>query len=219
VKPLVRAPLAVLIAVLLGTLAIGCTHKVTDSGGSPHYLPRTSPENVVQNLVTAYENRDTEAYADLLAPEFRFYFQERDVPRDLDRDYWIRSEDSGHTGSLFGAREVRDITVHLDYGPATDPTELDKPPGTKKIHLTARVEVDDRYGTAYLADGDFEDLFFRKGLLQNAGEDTTLWYLFEWRDIRNPSRNGAAPGDAGETAGTPAPVQSITWGLIKQLYP
>jgi hypothetical protein len=209
------------VVVLWGLVGAGCADKVTDSGRSPNYRPRTSPENVTDNLAEAYEARDVEAYARLLAPEFRFYFQSRDVPPDLGRDYWIRDEDLSHTGSLFSAGEVKEIGVDLSYGPATDPTELDKASGTKKIHVTAHVRVWDRYGLAFTTDGDFQDLFFRKGLPANADEDTTLWYLFEWRDIRNPGGNGSAPGGGVDPAGAqgPTPVERITWGMIKQLFP
>lgn len=212
---------ALIVSVVMGFVGSGCADKVTDSGRSPDYRPRTSPENVASNLAEAYRARDAEAYAGLLAPEFRFYFQSRDVPPGLGRDYWIRDEDLSHTGSLFAAGEVRGIDVDLSYGPATDPTELDKAGGTRKIHVTARVQVRDRYGVDYQVNGDFQDLFFRKGLPASAGEDTTLWYLFEWRDIRNPGGNGFSPGDGVDLAGAPGPtpVERITWGMIKQLFP
>jgi hypothetical protein len=220
-----RALKFLLIAAVAGVFIKGCifSPKTTDVvQPPPEYKPATSPENVAFNLQTCYERRDIDAYGKLLAPEFRFYFQDADVPRDLGRDYWVHDEDSTHTDILFRTPQVNGISIQLTYGAATVPTELDKPPGSMKIHVTAHVEVDDVNGTTYVVEGDFEDMFFRKGSLENAGEDTTNWYLFEWHDIKNPGGNGAGVPRGGLTpAGAAENVsgatRTVSWGeLLKQ---
>jgi hypothetical protein len=176
---------------------------------------------VAFNLQNAYARRDIQAYGKLMAPEFRFYFQEADVPQDLGRVYWIHDEDSTHTDILFRTPQVNNISITLTYGSATVPTELDKPAGSMKLHVTAQLDVDDVNGTTYVVDGDFEDMYFRKGLLENADEDTTLWYLFEWHDTKNPGGNGAAPtgglSPAGAVSDVSGGVQTVSWGeLLKE---
>ncbi len=219
-KPRVRTASRVLFAaVLLGAVGGGCKDKSTNvivEPLIPPYKPATSPENVTYDLQICYQHRDIEVYGKLLAPEFRFYFQAADVPAELGRDYWLHDEDSTHTDILFRTPQVNNISITLTYGAATPPTEPDKPAGSMKIHVTAHLEVGDVSGITYIVDGDFEDLYFRKGLLQSAGEDTTKWYLFEWHDIRNHGSYGASSG--GPAGVEFAAVRGTTWGRLKTRY-
>jgi hypothetical protein len=64
---------------LLTLLSFGCEHDKTTRPTTPGYLPRTSPENVLRNLVTATERRDLQAYQDQLDPAYEFYFRPDDV--------------------------------------------------------------------------------------------------------------------------------------------
>ena len=68
-----------------------------------------------------------------------------------------------------------------------------------------QLEVDQADGITWLAQ-DQQRMFFRRGL-ESADEDTTLWFLIEWRDI--PSN--AAPRAALTVNGT-------TWGFLKTVY-
>jgi len=219
-RPTAGFRFTVAVPVLLAAIAAaGCADKVTDSRGRMSYLPRTSPENVAHDLVAAYQNRDPEAYADLLAPEFRFYFQPSAAPQDLGRPYWVHDEDSTHTDILFRTPQVNSIWITLTYGPAFVPPELDMgAAGWMKIHAEAHLEVDDVNGVTYVVDGDFQDFYFRKGLLQNAGEDTASWYLVEWHDIESPGGNGAGAPTAGPAGVEPAAVRKTSWGSIKAQY-
>jgi hypothetical protein len=215
-----RTGLGILVVVgLIGATGLGCKDKSTNVIVEPlqaPYKPAISPENVTFDLQTCYQHRDIEVYGILLAPEFRFYFQDTDVPVDLGRPYWVHDEDTTGTGLLFRTPQVNGINVALTYGEATAATEVGMPPGAMKIHVQAHLEVDDVNGTTYVVDGDFEDLYFRKGLLQNAGEDTTRWYLFEWHDIKNPGLYGVPSG--GIAAVESAATSRRTWGRLKQMY-
>lgn len=221
-----RALKFLLIAGMAGIFLKGCIFSpktTTPKKIQAEYKPATSPENVAYNLQTCYQRRDIDAYGKLMAPEFRFYFQDADVPLDLGRNYWVHDEDSTHTAILFRTPQVNGITINLTYSGAIDPPELDKPPGSKKIHVQAHLEVDDVNGTTYVVDGDFEDMYFRKGSLENAGEDTTLWYLFEWHDTKNPGSTGAGSpqgglSPAGATADASGGTRVVSWGdLMKQV--
>ncbi len=218
-----RALRFLVIAAVAGIFIKGCIFSPTTKPPVEikAYKAATTPENVAFNLQNAYARKDIEAYGKLMAPEFRFYFQEADVPAELGRDYWVHDEDSTHTDILFRTPEVNSISITLTYGAATVPTELDKPAGSMKIHVTAHLDVDDVNGTTYVVDGDFEDMYFRKGLMENADEDTTLWYLFEWHDIKNPGGTGAAPtgglSPAGAVSDVSGGVQTVSWGeLLKE---
>jgi len=216
-----RIRFAVVAALLaLGSGSLGCKETIAPPPPPPppprgiNYQPQTSPEAVVWNLRVAYLRRDIEGYGKLLAPEFRFYFQDADAPWDLGRDFWIHDEDSTHTAILFRTPKINNISVDLTYEDAVPATEAGMPAGSVKIHATARLDVDDVNGTTYVVDGDFEDFYLRKGSLQYTQEDTTRWYLFEWRDIRNPGGSSAATAAGVE----PTAAKRATWGGLKQLY-
>ena len=78
----------------------------------------------------------------------------------------------------------------------------------RRLALTTNLEVDQTDGITWTS-SDQQDMFFRKGEA-TAGEDTTRWFLFEWRDLE--SRTGSSP------MGRPVPVLPSTWGKIKTLY-
>ncbi len=110
---------------------------------------------------------------------------------------------------LFKSTLVQSISVDLQHGAPTVPTEAGMPPGSLELRLSPiRLEVDQRDGVHWVVEGDIQDMFFRKGMAE-AGEDTTRWYLFEWRDL--PGR-GLKPG-----AVAPA-IHAATWGKLKSMY-
>ena len=70
-----------ILSVLIFSVAIlpGCSKKSTKPEKTEDpYAPQTSPENVVQNLTVAYELRDVDGYAELLAEDFQFVFSQED---------------------------------------------------------------------------------------------------------------------------------------------
>lgn len=175
---------------IVALLAVGCTKP----GGPPPdpetYKERTSPANVVNNVIVSYKKREIDRYAELLADDFQFYFDEETRPVGIPI-FWNRLEDSTGTGNLFSASDVTDIRITLTYGNDVPVTqvgreswrkitvtdtflEVDKPPVGGGEVLTLRV------------DGDLQDFYFRKGKAPGdtlPGSTTAnLWYLVEWRD-------------------------------------
>ncbi len=179
-----------------------------DTGGGD-YLPLTSPENVMNNLIVSYRRREIEKYAEILNKEFIFRFQDGDAPPELGREFWTHDEDSTGTAALFNSPAVSGIFIDLTYRDAEPATEVDLL-GTMKIRVTPmKLTVDDVGGTTYLVEGDIQDMFFTRG----EGADSTTWSLLEWRDI--PGSGGVgAPGvyDLAEDGN----VQPVTWGELKQ---
>ncbi len=141
-------------------------------------------------LIRCDERREIEQYAKLLDPDFRFYFQQADIPAGLPREYWNRDEDSTGTGALFDATEVSGINLDLGAFTVEDSVRVEDP-GVKRIRLThVKLEVELISGTTLLVQGDIQDMYFRKGRVE-AGTDSTKWYLFEWQDLRG---GGGSPG-------------------------
>ncbi len=204
------------VAAILAAGLAGCGDDGTTNAGpcdktSAGYLPcNDSPEAVLNNLIVSYQRREIDEYAELLDPEFRFYFQDGDAPPSLGRDYWTAAEDSAATHGLFAADNLSEMSVSLTFGDATTGTVVRSPDPFMWIRTTAMKLVwDFRSGTTYLITGDVEDFFFREG----TGEDAGRWYLYEWHDLSGfGSTDG--PGDGVRRGATAA----ATWGGMKSLY-
>jgi hypothetical protein len=189
----------------------------------PAYHDLSSPENLVKNLALAYQYQEIDTYAKLLAPDFVFKFQPVDA-LDLGFDTWNRDQDLAGTGALFATPLVGGITIALIHGPSTvAPGTFNTVEGEVRfIRINPTfLEVDivggDMAGTALRVDGDIQDMFFRHGNAA-ADEDTTRWFLFEWRDIPDPSGTGRAPGIRTTGTVAPAAIEDGTWGRIKTFF-
>ncbi len=182
------------------------------------YLDASSPENVLENLQTAYKLRESMPYADLLADDFRFYFDEgtRQQNGSLP-EYWERSEDAAQTGALFASDQVTDIRVDLRHG-AAEPVTVAGRESWLRIRVTDTfLEVDlkpqpgELEGLTLRVDGQQNDFYFRKGKSAAdtlSGSATAQFYhLVEWRDF-----------GVGRSAAPDVLIESTTWGRIKALY-
>jgi hypothetical protein len=168
------------------------------------YKPQTSPENVVHNLQVSYRQREILEYAKLLAQDFQFIFQTTDPSRPPE-GFWARDEDSTGTDALFRAPDVIDIRIDLIHGLAEDPSEVGFDEGVKLIRINQTfLEVDEQIGITWQVT-DLQDMFFRPGRAEK-GEDASLWYLLEWRDLTRTSDHMSVATEA------------TTWGRLKSKY-
>lgn len=176
------------------------------------YHAPTAPESLVANLEISYRRRESQEYAKILAPEFLFKLQPIDAA-EFDKEFLTHAEDSTGTGHLFTAPEVSGIRIDLLHGPAEPANEIGMPAGARKIRITKTgLEVDVDLVT-FVVNGQ-QDMFFRHGLAE-AGEDTTRWFLFEWRDL--PTQTQPELGSSEKTGGV-TPVKPNTWGKLKTVY-
>jgi hypothetical protein len=95
-------------ALIIGTLLLfGCifgTDEKSDKKKSPIVpacKPLTVKENVIYNLVLAYNTANLDCYLELLREEFTFHVQERDVVQQGLPEYWTREEDSVIMRNMF----------------------------------------------------------------------------------------------------------------------
>jgi len=182
--------------------AAGCD----DSTGVPefHYRDVTTPENVVLNLEDAYRRRDTDEYAKLLAPEFRFVFQPQDV-FDLGKEFLNRDQDIAGTTALFTTAQVAHIQLFFVSGSPVAAADTTLPADAVRIRANqVQLQVDETSGISWVVT-DVQDFYLRPGRPAN-GESAADWYLLEWRDL--------------PTAFPPRiqPSGPITWGKLKMLY-
>jgi len=173
----------------------------------------TSEANLLDNLQAAYEYRDVAAYSDLLADDFRFYFDPDTRSSNNLPEFWNSDTDSTQTGRLFTSTKVSEIRVNLTFNRTAVP---DSRPGWSYIIVQDTfLEVDqipdqsEPEGITFRVDGQIQKFYFRKG---KSPADTLAtsataqrYYIVEWRDF------GFGTGALASSAA----VRPNTWGQIK----
>lgn len=143
-----------------------------------HYLPATTPQNVIWNLVESHNRRDIDVYASLLASDFSFKFQPEDSI-DIGKALLSRSEDSTGTSTLFRTFEVDSICVSLTITEPIALEETDPASGAVKIQTqAARLIVVERSGTTW--ESTSSQVFYLRPGRSLQHEDTGKWYIFQW---------------------------------------
>jgi hypothetical protein len=83
------------------------------------YKVRTSPENVIYNLHTAYEYMNATEYLDCLAEDYVFFLNPDDVDHDPEHplpDYWDKNEERTIHQNMFGqGTDVEGITLAFTH--------------------------------------------------------------------------------------------------------
>jgi hypothetical protein len=187
---------------------------------APDFPDQTSPANDLKKLQTAYQRRDPIAYAELLADDFRFYFDPATRDEYNLPEFWTRLEDSTCTANLFASDEISELRLSvLEYDPAP---EVVSEPGREAWRLIRvpdqKLEVDQKprpgepEGITYVIHGQRHDFYFRKGRSPGdtlASPSSQLWFIVEWRDSGRPLE--AQVPD-------PAAVATTTWSELKVLF-
>ena len=203
-------------ALILGVAVLslkGCFNPViVDPKPLGTYADPTAPESLINNLQVSYRLREIEDYAKILAPEFIFRF--RDVDQNtIGKEFWTRDEDSVGTRALFTAPEVAGIRISLVYsGRDTTVNTPGTPLDSIMIRiLTTDLQVDQTNDVSWVVT-DQQDMFFRSGN-PVSGEDSTQWFLYEWRDL--PSLAGPHVSPLSKTG---PEIQRIdrSWGAVLQ---
>jgi hypothetical protein len=145
-----------MVAVLAASMVlgvIGCSDdddKTTapDTSG-PTYLARTSPENVLTNLVVAYEGRDIAGYRDQMDSSFVFIPSTNDP--DVNFDELPFAADQESTENMFDVVDHIDLTlVH----PAPIPSDRPEYPEEDGYRLIQVTSVQLRVVTREMIDGE-----------------------------------------------------------------
>ncbi len=123
--------LAIILAAPLFGMLAGCPFSTDptpkddddDNGGEVIFLPRTSVENLLENLKQSYLKRDFDQYDSLLAPEFEFVYKpdESTIEEFMD----VEEERKVHQ-RIFGTQYVQELDLSFDVGIAElDSTQYD----------------------------------------------------------------------------------------------
>jgi len=190
-----RALLTLCVVVLVAVVAGGCWNPFAPGGGGGGDVPeeyeiRDTPEHVLHNLQTAYENSNATEYLDCLAEDFIFFLNEDDWTNDPDLpEYWGKAEETAIHENMFadGSDVDRiDLTLTVDGEPIQVPgPEPEDPP-----HWQYQEAVDLRVyigTTIYLATAP--SLFeFRIDEDDVGPQGQQLWEIWRWYDLDDEKR-------------------------------
>ncbi len=185
-----RLAVVVIAAVLIMPLS-GCWNPFAPPGGDPHdvdegFRERTSPENVIHNLVRAYEEMDAEYYLACLADTFEFWLYPPDVAEDPELPgcgYWGKADEVLIAEGMFcEGSNIDYITLTLTQRneseiPAADPSD---PSSWQYEHDTdLRVYI----GENQLWANAGARFLFSVDPNETASNGADLWEIAKWEDV------------------------------------
>jgi hypothetical protein len=199
-----RRLLASGLILVLALSAAGCWNPFAPPEGDDpppvkvSYKLRTSPENVLYNLKTAYIYRNIDEYVDCLAEEFEFHLSPEDTEIG---EWWGKQTESDIHAAMFDrdSNVERIELVLTDKERYHDEGELPLDPMDDRWHCwegtDLRVTV-------------IEEFIFRIDPLEVGPEGETLYEVIEWWDLE----------DSGGTLRVTPGVERVTFGGLKALY-
>jgi hypothetical protein len=180
------------LGLLMSPIIVGCGNEEAgpiDSGGR-------NPRDILRNLEASYKFKNYEAYANLLADDFRFYPEPETREREQLPEYFDRLTDSLLTMRLLASDDLLDVKIALTFNPT--PLYVPGKPGWLRLDvldtfLEAEFPATDEFpqGLTLHVDGHVQQFYFRKG---RSEEDTLVtsptaedYYIVEWHDKGAPS--------------------------------
>jgi hypothetical protein len=185
----------------------GCSSsgpEIDDPDDHPEYKARTSPDNVLYNLITAYENRNADEYLACLSDSAVFHLNPADVndPQNPLPPYWGKDEEETiHRNMFADDSDVESISLTLTT--TTFDYLADANRWQYRDAVDLRVTVTDvPENTTYHATAPV-DFLFQIDPNEVGPQGQPLWEIIHWWDLWD------RPGDLDE---------STSWGGIKALY-
>jgi hypothetical protein len=175
------------------------------------YLPATSPENVLWNLLLAHRLRDIEAYDRAIGEGYRFVPAPDDVPwAALDRE-----ADHAATARMFAT--AAEISVWPSFGPSTASDYLEFPAdeGYRMVAMSSiRIRIDTGEGPA--DDPLILEVFDDPAIFVFRPEAETGWHIVYQEDPGGRGRDSSGPPPPPPPGGSP--VERWRWGSLKDRY-
>jgi len=166
-------------------------------GPKEEILPRTTPQNVLNNLKVYYSVKDNtltsaaeaqaivQEYRTILDPNFKFYFLSADVPPNYPLGWWGKEPEAISLDSLLTRRalgNVNDIQLSWNPGPAEPDNRVGAPP--RGMHIKVNLILLDviQGDVTYRVNNGVADFYFAPD-----PTDTTLYVITEWYDRQSTS--------------------------------
>lgn len=175
----ILAVLAIFVAAGCGILDPGQTHG--HGGGSSQYLDLKTPEHVMQNLSTAWHNRDSSETLQLYAPDY--IGTSTDVTDNTSLNF-TRDAEVGVVGALRRTASITTVNLILPAESTwTHTTYQGDPASWRAIQFPAAaviVQVYDPNGDWEAKSSTFLEFKFRP--VSVSGADTT-WGIVRWTEV------------------------------------
>jgi hypothetical protein len=174
---------------------------------------------MLDTLEVNYRLHQEDFYADLLADDFRFYFDPVTRERESLPEFWDRTTDSTQTALLLGSEELVGVKINLTFN--LPPQDVPGKPRWKTVtvgdtFLEIELGPTDEFeeGVTLLVDGQVQKFFFRRGRTEadtlEASATANDLYMVEWRDM--------GPSFGSLQFNSRPLAQSTTWSGIKSLF-
>jgi hypothetical protein len=220
-KMVVRCTALCVAVVGLAIGVSGCWNPFAPPGGDPppptqlFYKVRTSPDNVVHNLNTAYKDKNAQEYLDCLAEDFEFHLNPddyEDPDNNLPESWGKIVEQDIHEAMFADGSGVLNVSLTLtniskQFNPGALPADPSDDTWTYREQTDLFVSVEDPPDLIYHANAD-QEFVFRIDPDETGPEGETLWEIIEWWDLQPPERRDAGYGT--EVA--------ISVGALKAIY-
>jgi hypothetical protein len=204
-------------------LGLGC-----GSDHNPTGPDLTTSAGVMKALETAYSRKDRDAYAALLAEDFRFYF-ENDTRAEFDLpEFWTLPDELSATQKIFSSTRLRTVDIELSYTDAVPANEVDRETWLRSSVTDTHLELALAAGgseleeTTLIIDGQAQLLYLRKGknpadtLATSATSDRL--YIVEWHDQGTVEAAITLTPKSTAVEQEPVPVRSLTWSGLKMYF-
>jgi hypothetical protein len=202
-------------AVLLAAALAGCGDKETrpTAFDPPAFLPRTSPANLLHNLLKAYETRNLAEYESLLAKDFTFVLSEEDQQKPGVPDSWGRAPEIQIHTNLFDASLVRTLTLAFEPADSVrDPADGTYTAliGNVHIYLVGARPAHPTDVMEFMMTNGWSRFWFRKNGWSPPGTQDSIWTIVKWEDEPLSGARAARGSGSG--------VQPLTWGTLKVAF-
>jgi hypothetical protein len=222
------APVAagLLLGIFLCGIHTGCGDDNNGAGfkPAPVVLPPSSPDNVMNNLVVCYNNRDIGQLADIFHEDFAFRFTEHDMLQYAELfpvgGVWGKSEELQTTGFMFDRRgapadsmlSIANISITLNPSTGSVPCNLvGAPPGTIEKMGYLRLNVTHKTPDMALSVISRPLFYF----VPDNPDSAKTWKI--WM-IEDEEPADAALGLGSPSTSTPVPIERVSWGWLRGLY-
>jgi len=163
------------------------------------YVFAETPEDLMNNFVTAYTTRDAEGYANLLHEDFIFSFQACDVQKlGLSKDHYTRDDEVQTTRNMFSGKEyhkssgqvVPAITeIRFEQWDQVGPwqaAEESAPSGAQRVNVECLVIMEREGATTITVQG--QSTFYALPVLLEVkkGVSRMGFELLGWVDLTGP---------------------------------
>lgn len=188
-------------AIALGT--IGCWNPFAppESDGPEHvytYKPRTSQENVLYNLQTAYVDKNAKEYLACLAEEFLFYTTEDDQQNAADPlpESWGKYVEQKIHERMFDEVDKISLTLTFKDSVYKESQTGDPMDATWEFGEDVDLTVVPPGIVAYYANAP-QEFHFRIDPLETGDNGEILYEIFAWYDNPDGVVQRVTPGDDG----------------------